>query len=898
MVPENWSEIPVVGSFTRVDGSTPKGYVIFESAQTGVVAGDSVFTPPRVSAKLVNGAIPDGVVLPSTNDEDLNVTGWTYLVTEKFIGGRAPYHIFVPFDSAGIDLATVAPVATPPEMTSALSAQVVAAVQAIADEATATAQAAQGQAATTLQAAQAAATAAQASAQAAAGEVAQLSGYDLAVHDGYTGTQEEWQGEQDVARIKALFAAGGPKCAWYSLWDSDRLYGDYNALSPIEPGDPAVLILDKHLDHARGPTILNNSSLYLSITGWTAAPASGVAGGGTQAFQASLKVTNNNTGTQEAFTYQQVTCEIGVWYEVTFWASSTSAQGRISVGTGITDTTMGNVFSGLTPNQRFMFKATAATMYINARTGSVGAGDKAFFRNIEVRKVLGNVAEQPSPTLQPEYWVEPLTGEPLLWYDFINDTMLWPTVQGALGTVAVAYTTGAQVYDHVAIASIPHGPATEILFFDYRLSDEDCDFLRTYLNAKVVDPTWTGYLFNDRLSLSRGAATNSSLAEANLWKDIGIAFELSDGQVLQPDDFLDEGGWIWRSPVQTTPRMRFRVQLGDLSLYKPAGALYRTAIYLDDWNNGGPIVPDLPLGHLGHVVTDQALPYDNINSTYANLFGAAWFDERSPITNEYIVAQTMGYPEMRRVNSAPPMKRRMDWSLVRGVRLAPDGSGLPYDRRNYMDNEPNWLNELPDDGVEFIGYNEFVVGSQGNITNFLATKLTTVPPEIFATVGYQEVMLPNFIEQQDNLVVSSPSPLRILFTYSNLKGKTISIAPGTSVISFSAESTGAIGSVPVGPGAVYLGSLYAENNSYTDFPAVTYDPVRAITYAIRLYLQNNALAQAAIDNLIDLAMSHPGATAPAGSRLYMNGGTNATPSAGGLAKIVTLRSRGWTVLHN
>lgn len=115
-LPDSWTTVTVTGNFNRPDGSTPQGYVIFESGQPGIVVDGQIFTPPRLKVPLVDGAF--SVDLPSTNDVDLNITGWAYKVTEKFIGGRAPFYIDVPFDSPGFDIKDAVPLVPPEELES------------------------------------------------------------------------------------------------------------------------------------------------------------------------------------------------------------------------------------------------------------------------------------------------------------------------------------------------------------------------------------------------------------------------------------------------------------------------------------------------------------------------------------------------------------------------------------------------------------------------------------------------------------------------------------------------------------------------------------------------------------------------------------------------------------
>lgn len=57
---------------------------------------------------------------------------------------------------------------------------------------------------------------------------------------------------------------------------------------------------------------------------------------------------------------------------------------------------------------------------------------------------------------------------------------------------------------------------------------------------------------------------------------------------------------------------------------------------------------------------------------------------------------------------------------------------------------------------------------------------------------------------------------------------------------------------------------------------------------------NNALSEATVDHILAKFAAATGVN----GTLYINGGTNATPSAAGLASKATLVGRGWTVNHN
>lgn len=87
-------------------------------------------------------------------------------------------------------------------------------------------------------------------------------------------------------------------------------------------------------------------------------------------------------------------------------------------------------------------------------------------------------------------------------------------------------------------------------------------------------------------------------------------------------------------------------------------------------------------------------------------------------------------------------------------------------------------------------------------------------------------------------------------------------------------------------------SAWAVCSSLTSFPAGMFDTCPATNFADAFV--GCALNQTSIDNiLVSIA-----AAGTSGGTLNMTGGTNATPSATGLAAKATLVGRGWTVTHN
>lgn len=111
-LPANWTLVPITGTFLNRDGYPAVGYVTFESMQAVIIDG-IVIVPKTITAHLDgNGQI--SIEVPSTNDPDLNVTGWAYTVTEHMDNGRPPYLLEVPYTIGAIDLATIPPAVNNP----------------------------------------------------------------------------------------------------------------------------------------------------------------------------------------------------------------------------------------------------------------------------------------------------------------------------------------------------------------------------------------------------------------------------------------------------------------------------------------------------------------------------------------------------------------------------------------------------------------------------------------------------------------------------------------------------------------------------------------------------------------------------------------------------------------
>jgi len=120
-LPPSWSQVPVTYDPITFTGRKLTGSVVFVPPRPVYVAGVLV-VPEQIELVLDENGLLSGF-LPSTNDPDITPNPWTYQVIEKTRPYRRdPYAISVPYDSPGIDLATVVP-AVPVDPTATYLAQ-------------------------------------------------------------------------------------------------------------------------------------------------------------------------------------------------------------------------------------------------------------------------------------------------------------------------------------------------------------------------------------------------------------------------------------------------------------------------------------------------------------------------------------------------------------------------------------------------------------------------------------------------------------------------------------------------------------------------------------------------------------------------------------------------------
>lgn len=107
--PANFQGCTITGRYLKLDGTPVQGTVSFAASPDGLLDAEDtmIIVPVNLTATLdMNGAL--SIVVPATDDPDINPHNWTYAVSENFVGGRK-YSIRAPQNTT-IDLSVVAPV--------------------------------------------------------------------------------------------------------------------------------------------------------------------------------------------------------------------------------------------------------------------------------------------------------------------------------------------------------------------------------------------------------------------------------------------------------------------------------------------------------------------------------------------------------------------------------------------------------------------------------------------------------------------------------------------------------------------------------------------------------------------------------------------------------------------
>ena len=120
-LPTSWNTKRVFGTFKNFDDESPAtGDITFDPLQVVTLpegSGRTIIMPrPRTVQLDSEGKID--ILLPATDDADLNITGLIYRVSERIAPANRTYYIEVPLSGPDIDLATVSPMVPPPSLVS------------------------------------------------------------------------------------------------------------------------------------------------------------------------------------------------------------------------------------------------------------------------------------------------------------------------------------------------------------------------------------------------------------------------------------------------------------------------------------------------------------------------------------------------------------------------------------------------------------------------------------------------------------------------------------------------------------------------------------------------------------------------------------------------------------
>lgn len=135
-MPAAWSTVPVVWDLYGHTGDACTGVVVFTTNQIVTVDGDT-YVPDPITALVTNGVMAE-VSLPSTDDPDIEPTGWTWTVTALTTpAGPEPFNILAPAGGGTINLAELLLAESPEPLTAvAVGDQFIAARIADGDSAT------------------------------------------------------------------------------------------------------------------------------------------------------------------------------------------------------------------------------------------------------------------------------------------------------------------------------------------------------------------------------------------------------------------------------------------------------------------------------------------------------------------------------------------------------------------------------------------------------------------------------------------------------------------------------------------------------------------------------------------------------------------------------------------
>ena len=181
---------------------------------------------------------------------------------------------------------------------------------------------------------------------------------------------------------------------WYDPSDLTTLYQDSAGTTPVTAIEqPVGLMLDKSKGLVLGSELVSNGDFSGGLTGWTNSST----GTGTATVVAGVATLTGTDGSNRGAVSQQLTgLTVGRTYVVSWM--STGVNGAFTVQTTSVPGT-GAVYIGTTATNRFVFNATATTMWPVWYTPI--AGGTLTVDNISVRELPGNHASQATSTSRP-----------------------------------------------------------------------------------------------------------------------------------------------------------------------------------------------------------------------------------------------------------------------------------------------------------------------------------------------------------------------------------------------------------------------------------------------------------------------------------------------------------------
>lgn len=112
-LPTNLTTVTVTGRFVDSQGAPIQGSITFSSTQILTDRGENVFVVPKSIKVTLDAAGAFSVVLPTTNDPDVEPVNWVWTASEGWAGGRTWTFLLPESLAPTVDLTDIAPVTEP-----------------------------------------------------------------------------------------------------------------------------------------------------------------------------------------------------------------------------------------------------------------------------------------------------------------------------------------------------------------------------------------------------------------------------------------------------------------------------------------------------------------------------------------------------------------------------------------------------------------------------------------------------------------------------------------------------------------------------------------------------------------------------------------------------------------